>query len=177
MISLYLSLLDSQEEQNKFEKLYLEHRSLMFSVARNILQDDELAEDAVHQAFIKIIENFHKINDFSSHKTRGYFVIIVRNTAIDIYRRRRGREALPFDEELYIDPLYQNTELSNHLAEAVLSLPAIYKDAMKLQYICGFSSREAAEQLGISAPAFRKRIYRAKRRLKEIMTKLEESDE
>jgi RNA polymerase sigma-70 factor (ECF subfamily) len=52
MIAIYLSIIDSEQDKNKFEILYTTYRKLMFYVANRILKDQYLAEDAVHQAFI-----------------------------------------------------------------------------------------------------------------------------
>lgn len=51
MLVIYLSMLNGQEDKNKFELLYEKYRKLMFYIANNILNDEYLAEDAVHQTF------------------------------------------------------------------------------------------------------------------------------
>jgi len=95
MIAIYLSIIDSEQDKNKFEILYTTYRKLMFYVANRILKDQYLAEDAVHQAFIKIIENLDKIEDVHCHKTKSYIVIIVRNNAINMYNRRKRNTTIP----------------------------------------------------------------------------------
>jgi len=45
----------------------------MFYVANSILKDEHLAEDAVHQAFIRIIESLDKINEIKCPKTPPSF--------------------------------------------------------------------------------------------------------
>ena len=54
---VYLAMIDSPEDQLKFERIYEKYRYLMLHVAKQILQNHHDAEDAVHQAFISIIEN------------------------------------------------------------------------------------------------------------------------
>lgn len=54
---LYLQMLPSPSEKDKFEQIYTLYRGLMFYVARRILPGEADAEDAVHQAFVSIIEN------------------------------------------------------------------------------------------------------------------------
>ena len=51
---VYLQLIDSPEEQSRFEELYTTYRKLMFHVAKGILGNDQDAEDAVHDAFLSI---------------------------------------------------------------------------------------------------------------------------
>ena len=43
-----MMMIDSEEERSKFELIYRTYRNLMFYVARDILNDDAAAEDAVH---------------------------------------------------------------------------------------------------------------------------------
>jgi RNA polymerase sigma-70 factor (ECF subfamily) len=171
MLPIYLAMLDGEEEKSKFESLYLTYRKLMFHVANGILNDEGLAEDAVHQAFLKILENFDKVGEISCHKTRSYVVIIVRNTAINMYNRRKRHAAVPIEEAAFCvaEERPEQTEDLDSLAEAVLKLPAIYKDALKLKYVQEFSNAEIAEMLGISEAAVRKRLERARRMLEEFL--------
>jgi len=98
MLVIYLSMLNGQEDKNKFELLYEKYRKLMFYIANNILNDEYLAEDAVHQTFIEILKNLDKIDDVFCHKTKNFIVIMVRNTAINMYNRRKRNSVVPFDE-------------------------------------------------------------------------------
>ena len=54
---IYLQMIEAPEERSKFESIYLLHRNTMYAVAYRILQNAEDAEDAVHYAFLKILEN------------------------------------------------------------------------------------------------------------------------
>ena len=59
----------------------------MFYVANDILKDNYLAEDAVHKAFLKLINHLDKIWETESQKTKSFIVIITKNIAIDMYRK------------------------------------------------------------------------------------------
>ena len=63
MLSLYLTLIDSEEDKKKFVQFYEAYRGLMHYTANRILQDDFAAEDAVQEAFLRIAKNFHKVGD------------------------------------------------------------------------------------------------------------------
>lgn len=86
---LYLSLLDTEEEKSKFEQLYYQYRKLMYLCAREILKDDQLAEDAVHEAFIKLTKYVKKINEIKCNKTKRFIVIVVESAAKDIWRKEK----------------------------------------------------------------------------------------
>lgn len=83
---IYLMMIDSLEDQSKFERVYLEYKGLMYHVAYKILNNEQDAEDAVHNAFLKIAEYIERIGDPVCPKTQNYVVTIVENKAIDIYR-------------------------------------------------------------------------------------------
>ncbi len=56
MLPIYLALLETEEEKQKFGLIYEKYRKLMHWVAKGILNDDRLAEDAVHEAFFAYFE-------------------------------------------------------------------------------------------------------------------------
>ena len=96
---LYLQMLPSPSEKDKFEQLYTLYRGLMFYVARRILPGEADAEDAVHNAFVRIAEHIEKISEPVCPKTRAFVVLIVERTAINEYNRQRRRRGLPLEEE------------------------------------------------------------------------------
>lgn len=58
---VYLQMIEGEEGKRQFAALYETYRGLMFYTANNILHNAQDAEDAVHQAFISLAENFSKI--------------------------------------------------------------------------------------------------------------------
>lgn len=55
MLTVYLSVLDTDEEKSKMEELYNTYKGLMLHIAFDILKDYDLANDALHNAFLKIM--------------------------------------------------------------------------------------------------------------------------
>lgn len=175
----YLMIIDSDKDKDKFEQIYINYKGSMFKIANAILNDVGLAEDAVHQSFIKIMNNLHKIDDIFCNKTRAFIVIIVRNTATDMYRKRKkhniiyleNMEKEPIDEN--ISPLgFVIAEESFELMKNNISkIPQIYSDVIVLRYINGFTNSEIAKILNISNGNVRVRLHRAKKMLLEIIKK------
>ena len=56
---IYLMMIDAEEDKQEFAILYETYRHLMMKVALNVLKDTFLAEDAVHEAFIKTLPAYH----------------------------------------------------------------------------------------------------------------------
>lgn len=167
---VYMMMIDSDEEQSKFEKIYREYKNVMFWVANNILHHDEDAEDAVHQAFIKIAEHIEKIKEPICPKTKGYVVTIVENKAIDIYRRKKRYEITEL--QAYMKPVVDYTG-TNELTRCILQLPWNYREVILLKYCYGYSTKEIAKLLQISVANASKLDQRAKKKLKELYEKEE----
>ncbi|AUS98807.1 RNA polymerase subunit sigma-24 [Clostridium thermosuccinogenes] len=175
MLPIYLAMLGGEEDKSKFETLYMTYRKLMFHVANRILNDELLAEDAVHQTFLKILENFDKLEEISCHKTKSYIVTMVRNISINLYNQRKRCTTISFEDVEYCmtTEFTSAVEDLDHLARAVLKLPVIYKEVLTLKYVHDFSNEEIAKMLDVSEAVVRKRLERAKRKIKEILGKEE----
>lgn len=105
MLSLYLSLLDTEEEKSKLEKLYYEYRELMKYIALGILNDEYTAEDAVHNAFIKLTRHLKGIEEIKNHKTKSFIVIIIKSVSLDMLKKEKKNKPAEmhlYDNELWI---------------------------------------------------------------------------
>lgn len=172
MLALYLSLIDSDESKDKFEELYLKYRRQMKIIAFKILGDEGLAEDAVHNAFLKIISVFDKFNEIDCQKTKNLIVIIIRSVSIDMYRKR-NRE---FEKTDILDKeLPTETDFSAVQVEAVLkaieTLPKIYSDILLLKSEYDYKDKEIAGVLGTNFNTVSKRLERARKQLKQQLLK------
>lgn len=96
----YLAMLDSEEDKDKFTLLYELYSQPMFYIAKQILKDIQGAEDCVHDAFLKILHNMDKVGKAEDARTRSFVFIIVRNTAINVYRMRKRKEHVSISDEM-----------------------------------------------------------------------------
>lgn len=164
-----IEMVGTPEERAKFEEIYLKYRGLMYHVAYEILQNQQDAEDAVHQAFVVVAEKMEKLGAATCPKTKGYVVTVVENKAIDLYRRRRRHQDLELNDELPgIQAVYEG---ENALTACILKLPARYREVILLRYVYGYSVKELASILGLSFAAASKLDQRAKARLRDLYEK------
>ncbi len=173
MLSLYLTLVDSEEEKGKFERIYLQYKNLMLSCAYSILNDKSLSEDAVHDAFIRIMKNLSKIDDVDSPRTRGFVVVITENVSKTLYNKMNRvkivelNENIPFDESIE-----QNAEqkyTAELIADKISQLPDNYKYVMVLKYRNGLDDKEIASALGLPHALVRKRLERGRKALGKLL--------
>ena len=156
---VYLQMLDTAADQDKFERLYLHYKNQMYFVANRILRNAQDAEDAVHQAFLSLLQNLDKISAVDCPQTRAYVVITVERKALDIIRGRK-KFADEFDEQLA--GLEVPLPGDHGLADAMARLPARYREVLLLRFDCGYTTRELAEILDMNRSAVQKLIWRAK---------------
>ena len=170
MLIFFLSMLETDENKNKFTLLYEKYRKLMFYVANQILKDKYLSEDAVEQTFVKIIENIDNISDVDCHKTKSYIVIMVKNCAINLYRQRKSHPTVSLDEDIELaDDRPFEIDEADALTRSIARLPIIYKNILTLKYVQEFPNKEIARLLGISEPTVRKRLERAKEKVQQLL--------
>lgn len=163
---VYLAMLDSAEEQSKFEQIYEAYRSLMYYAAYEILHNQQDAEDAVHDAFLRIIKNMDKIQAPVCPKTKSYIVTITENRAIDLYRRQKRHPEVEYEDG--VKGIQVEYTGGNDLARSIGKLPPKYRQVLILKYRHGYSPREIARILGISEANVKKLDQRAKAKLERI---------
>lgn len=169
---LTLHALEDVSDRARYQALYMRYRGLMFHVANGVLGNAHDAEEAVQEAFIEVFQNFDKISEIASPRTRSLVVLITERRAIDMLRAkmRRPTDELSEEPEGVEMPLPEGS-----LASAIARLPANYREALLLHYADGYSLKEVAELMGLTYDAARKLISRAREKLREILR--EEGDD
>lgn len=169
MLQFYMSMVDSPEDKHKVEQLYEKYKNIMYHVALNILGADHLAEDAMHQAFINIMNHLDMIGEVVCPQTRSYCVIICKRVAIDMKRREHKEKFIDFNDmqesvsggSNIEDDVILKMELEI-LVDRILQLPDIYRDVFYLYYSNDFSVKQIAETLQITRENAKKRLQRAR---------------
>lgn len=87
MINIYLSALETAEEKAKFEDLYIKYKQRMYAIAYKILHNVEDSENAVHNAFLKIADNFEEIKNFPVRKQKDILLLLLE-TLLSIFTGR-----------------------------------------------------------------------------------------
>lgn len=165
---VYLQLIETAEDRSKFETVYLNYKDAMYHIAYKILNHPEDAEDAVHQAFVKVAENITKISEPVCPKTSRYIVIITETTAIDMLRRKTRHPVLGLDE---VKGIQVECDGDDVLAPHILQLPDKQRKVLWLKYYHGYTSHEIAKILNITYASVIKIDQRAKQKLREIYAK------
>ena len=149
-----------------YRALLSELYDVVAAYLRRMLGDSPLLEDCVQECLETLHRNRHTYDP--SRPFRPWFLTIVRHKAIDVLRRDRGRIKVPLTEQ---QPGVASTHEHRLDAECLLAkLDPMYREAIVLTKLQGYSTNEAAQAIGVTGSALRTRVHRG---LRELSTLLE----
>ena len=163
--------IDNKCQKEIFTEIYIKYKQLMYREANLILKDKELSNDAVHEAFIKILHNLDKIENIHCPKTKAFVTIIVRRISINIYNKRKRESIMDINDlenEMNFSPsLLDQLDCFNSNLLLFNQLQPNDQEIIILKYIYGFSISEISPMLEISEEALYKRFQRCKNKLRK----------
>ncbi len=172
-------VINNENDKLLVEDLYSKNKDRLFYIAYDILNDRPLAEDAVHNTFVRTIEYLYKIENSNEYQRMSFLNTVCRNISIDMYNRNRKT----FNRELPVDNIEEmklasditpldiciSKENMDSLTSAVKDLNDTYRDAFTLKYIADFSNEDISKILNISQPTLRKRLERGRVLLMKLL--------
>lgn len=170
----------TEDNHEKIMALYDAHYKVMYYIAKEILKDDSLAEDAVSTTFIRLIENKDKINLPEVDKARTFLVTVVRNVAIDMRRRQQLIQFTPLekvveetvpDNRENVEGVIEYRETVKELEAIIVKLKKKYRDVLYLKVVKGMKDEEICAVLDISRENLRVRLFRAREQIMKEMDK------
>jgi len=182
MLSFYLSTLETEEERKTMTRIYDKYNKRYNHIAFEVLKNESDTEDAIHNAFLAVIDNKKKCFAMSDSDFGAYFATIVRNKAIDIYRQRKKVILDEFgsltDEDdknpvQTMDEFLVNRENYELLRSALKELPLAQEAVLNMKYIEDLSYAEIAERMNTTTKNVDMMLYRAKIKLQKVLTREE----
>ena len=168
-----------------FEELVRRYDRNVFRIAQHITQNREDAEDVVQDAFLKAYGNLAQFQGQSKFYT--WLVRIAVNEALMKLRRRRPERTVSLDQDVETDEdtiprevadwspnpeqQYNQAELRELLQKTIQGLPSGFRTVFVLRDVEGLSTEETADALGLSIPAVKSRLLRARLQLRERLSK------
>ena len=168
MLALFLAALDDPNDQQVFLSFYKQWRGLIYQVSFNILHDQYLAEDAVQNVFLAVLDQIPKLRKLGEGQSKGFAIVMARNKAVDILRKKKFVESWEnLDEDLLTMEIEvdESTRIFNQL-------PQLYAEVLKLSGL-GFKPGEIAQIQKKEVGTVYKQISRGKELLGEILEREE----
>ena len=175
---IFLMVVETEEEKGKLEILFEQYWRLLYKVALEILRNHSDVEDVLQDTYEKVARNITHVGDPYGKEARNFLVVIAKNTAIDLYRKKKRirRREVDMDElhSKQVPRVYIKTcadEEEKIVINAINSLPPKYRDVLSLKFTQNLSIKEISKILNISETNVKQRIFRAKIKLKEELQK------
>jgi len=168
-----------------FGDLVRRYEGKIFRLAQHITQNREDAEDVLQETFLKAYEHLDQFQGQSKFYT--WVVRIAVNQALMKLRRRKTDKSVSLDETIDTgedtivreiaawdeDPeqRFSREEIGQILDSAIQDLEPPYRSVFVLRDMEELSTEETAEALGLSVPAVKSRLLRARLQLREKLTR------
>jgi RNA polymerase sigma-70 factor (ECF subfamily) len=168
-----------------FEQLVKRYDRKLFRIAQHITHNQEDAQDAVQEAFLKVfrkLTQFRENSQFSTWLTR-----ITVNESLMMLRKRSPTREVSIDEGFQSaehmapfeladwapnpEELYRGFEIRNILRSELQELPPSLRVVFVLRDIEGLSTEETGEVLELTPVAVKARLWRARLNLREQLSK------
>jgi RNA polymerase sigma-70 factor (ECF subfamily) len=158
--------------------VFREHAPRVYSLARRLLNNDADAEDVTQDVLLQVVRKLDTFRGEAAFPTWLHRVTV--NAALEHRRKRAAqhshREPDPFGEFLDredISPPVRGWTVSaaqqalDHetrqvIEQAIARLPDLYRDVFVLADVEGLPNAEIGEMLGLSVPAVKSRLHRAR---------------
>ena len=165
MLAICLAMLETEQDQRRFTRLFEAHEKKIYAVALRILGNPDKAEDAAQQTWLKLAQNWDRVSALPWKETEGYAVTVSKNCALDILRSERRTVAFPEDWDPPAQEEHQ--EEYDYLVSLIRALPENYRRVLELKLVEEETNQEIARRLGLKESTVAVRVLRGRAMLKE----------
>jgi RNA polymerase sigma-70 factor (ECF subfamily) len=172
-----LVALVARSDEVALAELYDRFGRVAFGLARRILRDDTLAEDAVQEGFLAAWRSAPRFVPERA-KASTWILTLVHRRAVDLVRREERRRTDVLDERVEAaegssdEAVWLRYE-RERVQGALARLPDQQREALELAYYGGFTQTELAERLGQPLGTIKSRMFTGLSRLRELLTEPE----
>ncbi len=165
------------EDHPLFTEIYDKYRYLARYISYLHLQKKQDIEDNVQETFLIVAKNFDEVKLKDEEELKGYICLVAQRSAISAYRKRQkleNRSAVYMDT--ITDKVTDDTfDMFNTLdiRKAMDKLNEEERVILQYRFVEELSGKEIGQILGISDTYARKKVERAKIKLRDILIKQE----
>ncbi|MGD1106969.1 MAG: RNA polymerase sigma factor [Terracidiphilus sp.] len=163
-------------EDEALAALVDQYAGTLYRVAFSVLRNQADAEDAVQEAFVRVLRHRHTLGEVRDH--RVWLIRIVWNIVLD--RKRRAKTRPETDDVAELARVLPSTGLSAeaiaaaaqhhaHVLACVDQLPAKERQVLMLSAFEELTSVEIASVLGITESSVRSRLFRARNLMADLL--------
>ncbi|MFZ1731814.1 MAG: RNA polymerase sigma factor [Bacteroidota bacterium] len=151
-----------------FAELYAGYKQGVFLYCTRFLGDRNSAEDIFQEVFMNLLERVRSGSEIEN--VQGYLLRSARNRCLNVIRDRKYPKDVNELEEFLPGAEHVMAGEYGDLESALQELPAVNREALLLCEYEGYSYDEIAQMTECSLTTVRKRIYRARQKLRQLLT-------
>ena len=170
-------------DENAFAKIVAKHQHAVLGTVAKMTNQSSDTEDIAQQVFIRLWKSAERYQPTAKFTT--FLFTITKNLVFNATRKKSGKNEYSFDalegkwrqsiedksSDSRPDKLIEQTELRQIIDQAISSLPEKQRLAVVLRRYEKMPYEEIAETLGISVPAVKSQLFRARTALRESLGK------
>jgi len=181
MLSLFLMLLDDENDKLTFEMLYSKYKDAGLRRALRLLNNNQFdAEDALQRAWVTVYRNFDKLKTKNEHVIATYLFETIKYKAIAVAsdNKKWGTETEKMISEEFEnvsdDLLFEicAKEKQETINKVFCNLDETYRDVLIFHFLNGLSIKEIASQIGVNEKSVWTKLYRGKKILADKLKKV-----
>ena len=157
-----------------FKQQFLQYTDKLYLLACRLLNNRDEAYDAVQDVFLKL---WNKRNELQIQNNEAFCVTLLKNTCVDILRKRRKNQSLSDIEQVESSKILSKQIESHYdwlqMRELIKQLPEQQQLIIKLRHIKEYTMIEIAKYTGLSEANVRTSLSRARKLLREKFEKLD----
>ncbi len=161
--------MSTKNKKQLFSDIYNENKNSILRLCYMYLKDEELAQDAAQETFLKA---YRKLNSFKEQSNiNTWLTAIAINTCKNIMRKSKNKETEVslFDAEYHISSPILDSDKKLSVSNAVFSLKDEYKEVILLRFYRDLSIKDIAKTLHIPETTVNYRLLKAKALLKDML--------
>jgi RNA polymerase sigma factor (sigma-70 family) len=172
-----LVALVARSDEVALAELYDRFGRVAYGLARRIVRDDDLAQDAVQEGFLAAWRSAGRFLPERA-KASTWLLTLVHRRAVDLVRREERRRAEPLEEapareDAPTDEAVWLRFERERVQSALRALPDQQREAIELAYYGGFTQSELADRLGQPIGTIKSRMFTGLGRLRELLSEPE----
>lgn len=165
----------TQGDAEALSRLYYIHAKQLICFITKVARSPFLADDIVHDTFMKIWDTRHLIDPGQSFKS--YLYTVARHHLLNLLKRASHERAIVEEIRRHTSATVLTTELAVNYKEssvlfneAITSLPARCREVFVLCRLQGVQYKQAASQLGITESTVNNQMVKALKHIRTFIT-------
>jgi len=172
---IYLAILETEDERLKFSDVYTANHDWLVKTAKWLLNDNDMAEDVVHDVWLRVINHKMKVLPLPTDELRDWLFIALKKKCQDYSELSRHKhEVQPEDwheepeSDDYVEQTVINKEMVDKIRKNINELDELNRSILTMRFVLEMTTKEIAAEVGLTPAQVDNRISRNRAKVKYL---------